>query len=76
MQKIKYPYNLLSNALFRILNFNKIALPIPLPKWQKLPDHRVKKSQLQLFHVESHSKNSAHRGFLRSKSPRNYLESN
>lgn len=75
MQKIEYPYNPLFNALFRISNFSKIAPSIPLPKGQKIPDYQAKKSQLQRLHAESHSKSSSHWGFLRSKSPGNYLES-
>jgi len=75
MQKIEYPHNPLLNALFRISNVNKIDPSIPLPKWEKIPDHQAKKSQLQRLHVESHSKNSAHWGFIRSKSPGNDLES-
>ncbi len=75
MKKIECPHNPLLNALFRISSFNKIAPLIPLPKWKKIPDHQAKKAQLQRLHVESHSKNSSHWGFLRSKSPGNDFES-
>ena len=75
MQKIECPHNPLLNALFRISSFNKIAPSIPLPKGQKIPDYQAKKLQLQRLHVESHSRNSSHWGFLRSKSSGNDLES-
>jgi len=75
MQKIEYPYNPLFNALFSISNVNKVDPSIPLPKWQKIPDYQAKKLQIQRLHPEFHSKNSAHWGFLRSKSPGNDRES-